>query len=550
MKKKMILKILVLLMIVGIGISWQKDAECAEIQTGTSSTLSGGANYTLQIGQEYWASTNGIGYVSFVTPSTEGYITVEHKNISVSGWSYAYIKNAIDEELAKDDAYVNGTNTFEFKSETGKRNDATLVPNTRYYIRIGKEGYSGNIKLTVTFRADANPNGKANAETIRLNTSYTRSIDSNQLTDDDYFKFTATSSGAHHFTINNSTNDSWLDYRIRKWNSDELVKRTNGYDMSDDVYKNNTAEYDVVLEAGQTYYLVVYGSGVGNYTFTISNQSVKSISMTSSKVMTPGSTFTLNPTISPAGAYNKTLKYSSSDSNVAYVNSSTGEVKAYRAGTAVITATATDGSGTKATCTIYVTPSKPYSPYWSKSTNTSIKVSWSSISGASGYTLYRSSGSKWVTVKNTKSTSCTVSKLKAGTGYKFRIRAYITINGEKVYSPYSDSAAFATTPKKNSIKSIKKLKAKKYSYGYTYRAKITWKKSSGANRYKLYYRAAGSSYKRLLGTYRGTSTTVSLSWSKYSRGTKTYTFYVVPVKNYGGRDYVGSYSKGKTYKFK
>lgn len=272
--------------------------------------------------------------------------------------------------------------------------------------------------------------------------------------------------------------------------------------------------------------------------------------MTSSMTMTPGSTFTLNPTISPATAYNKTLKYSSSNTNVAYVNSSTGKISAYRAGTAVITAAATDGSGTTATCIVYVSPSTPGAPYWSKSANTTIKVSWSSVSGASGYTLYRASGSKWIAVKNTKSTSCTVSKLKAGTGYKFRVKAYLTVGSKKIYSTYSNSAAMATTPKKNSIKSIKKLAKRKSGIGYYYRAKVTWKKSSGANRYKLYYKASGSSYKYLVGTYTGTSANVQLYRSKYSTGTRRFTFYVVPVKYYGGRNYVGSYSKGKAYTFK
>lgn len=525
----------------------------AESQIGNSSTMSSAPQLT--IGETYWIVTNGLGYVSFVTPSQPGYVQVEYKNITIDAWAYGIVMDVSGEKLAESDRRPNGTATFKFRSDSdktvGNSAGAVMSPNTKYYIRVGYKEKSGNVKLTVRFRADSNRDKKEYAEPINMNKEYTRSIDGiiGNDNDDDYFSFVAASSGAHHFSINNATGGR-LYYCIRKWTSDEYIKRTNNSDMNSDISNNSKGEYDIVLEAGQKYYLDVWGGSVGNYSFKISNESVKSISMTSSKTMSPGETFTLNPTVSPSGAYNKKLKYSSSDSNVAYVNSSTGEIKAYRAGIAVITATATDGSGTKATCTIYVTPSKPSRPYWSKSSNTSIRVSWSSMSGVSGYTLYRSSGSKWVAVKNTKSTSCTVSKLKAGTGYKFRVKAYLNVNGKKLYSAYSDSIALATTPKKNSIKSIRKLKAKKYSYGYTYRAKVTWKKSSGANKYKLYYKAAGSSYKRLLGTYRGTSTTVSLTWYKYSRGTKKYTFYVVPVKNYGGRDYIGSYSKGKTYKFK
>ena len=95
-----------------------------------------------------------------------------------------------------------------------------------------------------------------------------------------------------------------------------------------------------------------------------------------------------------------------------------------------------------------------------------------------------------------------------------------------------------------------KLKKKSSAYGAYYRAKIKWKKVSGATSYKLYYRASGSSYKYLYKEYKGTSATVQFYKSKYSNTSLKYTFYVVPVKKYEGKSYTGSYSKGKTYKFK
>ena len=61
----------------------------------------------------------------------------------------------------------------------------------------------------------------------------------------------------------------------------------------------------------------------------------------------------LTATVKPDNASNKSVTWTSSDTNVAYVSSS-GKVTGYQAGTATITATAKDGSGKSATCTVTV----------------------------------------------------------------------------------------------------------------------------------------------------------------------------------------------------
>ena len=60
--------------------------------------------------------------------------------------------------------------------------------------------------------------------------------------------------------------------------------------------------------------------------------------------------------VSPSDAVDKTVKWSSSNSSVASVNATTGVVTAVAEGTATITATANDGSGTEATCSVTVYP--------------------------------------------------------------------------------------------------------------------------------------------------------------------------------------------------
>ena len=75
-----------------------------------------------------------------------------------------------------------------------------------------------------------------------------------------------------------------------------------------------------------------------------------------------GNSETLTATVAPENATNKALKWASSDEDVATVGPD-GTVTAVKVGTATITATATDGSGKSAVCTVTViggtTPSQP-----------------------------------------------------------------------------------------------------------------------------------------------------------------------------------------------
>lgn len=69
-------------------------------------------------------------------------------------------------------------------------------------------------------------------------------------------------------------------------------------------------------------------------------------------------------------------------------------------------------------------------------------VKWKKVSGASGYEVYRSTSKtgKYTKVKTLTSgntTSYTNTKLTSKKGYYYKVRAYRTVNGNKVYSSYS-----------------------------------------------------------------------------------------------------------------
>ncbi|NSJ71538.1 hypothetical protein G5B28_20685 [Blautia faecis] len=77
------------------------------------------------------------------------------------------------------------------------------------------------------------------------------------------------------------------------------------------------------------------------------------LNQTSLTLTSKGQTASLTATVSPANAANKSLTWSSSDSSVVTVNAN-GTVTAVANGTADITATAADGSGVSAKCSVTV----------------------------------------------------------------------------------------------------------------------------------------------------------------------------------------------------
>lgn len=87
--------------------------------------------------------------------------------------------------------------------------------------------------------------------------------------------------------------------------------------------------------------------------------SVKSITLNyTSRALLVGDSFSLSATIAPTNATNQNVSWSSSNSGIASV-SSDGVVTAVSAGTATITASANDGSGVKASCTVTVEKPDP-----------------------------------------------------------------------------------------------------------------------------------------------------------------------------------------------
>lgn len=132
-------------------------------------------------------------------------------------------------------------------------------------------------------------------------------------------------------------------------------------------------------------------------------------------------------------------------------------------------------------------------------TKTTVTLKWSKVTGADGYRVYKynSSTKKYEAVKNITGTSLKISKLKSGTTYKFRVRAYKK-DSDTIYGAYSSVKEITTQ-----LSAPSKVTSK----GGTTSVKLSWSKSRGADGYRIYYKS-GDSWKTLVKSVKGTSYTL------------------------------------------
>ena len=88
-------------------------------------------------------------------------------------------------------------------------------------------------------------------------------------------------------------------------------------------------------------------------------------------------------------------------------------------------------------------PSKVKNLKTANRTSSSIKITWSKVSNANGYVVYRATKkngtySKIATIKSKNTTYYNNSKLKANKKYYYKVRAYRKVNSKNYYGSYSD----------------------------------------------------------------------------------------------------------------
>ncbi|ALC89284.1 hypothetical protein AM500_05405 [Bacillus sp. FJAT-18017] len=161
----------------------------------------------------------------------------------------------------------------------------------------------------------------------------------------------------------------------------------------------------------------------------------------------------------------------------------------------------------------------------------SIKTSWSAVSGASGYEIYRSTSKTgtYSLVKSTTATTFTNTSLSTNKTYYYKVRAYRMVGTKKIYSNFSTIVSAKPVP---SIPA--NFKAAKYS---STSIKTSWSAVTGANGYQV-YRATSKT-----GTYTLVKTTTSTSFTNTSLKTgKTYYYKVRAYRNVGSTKVYSGYT--------
>lgn len=168
-----------------------------------------------------------------------------------------------------------------------------------------------------------------------------------------------------------------------------------------------------------------------------------------------------------------------------------------------------------------------------------IALKWASVSDATGYVVYQynASSKKYIKLGSTKNTSYKVSKLKAGSTYKFRIKAYKKVGSKNYYSGYTNLTV-STKPGTPTLK---------VSAG-TNKATLTWNKQSGATGYIVYMSTSKN------GVYSKVATIKGGSKSNYTKKNlkkgKAYYFKVRAYVTVNKNNIYGAYSNIKGIKSK
>ncbi len=173
---------------------------------------------------------------------------------------------------------------------------------------------------------------------------------------------------------------------------------------------------------------------------------------------------------------------------------------------------------------------------FTKSTSSSVTISWTKNSVVTGYEIYNAKNRRALRVKKSSTTKGTVKKLKAGTAATFRVRAYVSKDGQYYYGPFT-SVKTATAPSSTKISSLTSKKKKQVV--------VKWKKVKGATQYEVYRATSKKGKYKKIGTSKKTTYT-----DKKATGGKRYYYKVRVCKKINKKNYYSSYSAVKSVKAK
>lgn len=236
----------------------------------------------------------------------------------------------------------------------------------------------------------------------------------------------------------------------------------------------------------------------------------------------------LKPAVTVKDSKGKTLK-SGTDYTVTYKNNTN-----FGKASAVITLKG-KYSGTK-TLSFNILPANVKN-FKATQTTTTLTLSWSKVSGADAYRVYKYNAKtkKWGKLDDVKGTTVTYKNLKPGTSYKFAVKAFGK-SGKTYYSSASyPQLATATKPSAPTLKSTTLCRS----------AKLSWNKVANATGYVVYMSTSEK------GKYtKVVNAKSNLSYTKKDMKKGTYYFKVAAYKTVEGKNIYSPLSNVKSVKVK
>lgn len=254
-----------------------------------------------------------------------------------------------------------------------------------------------------------------------------------QVYDEDLQKYATTIEG--NTTLNIPLTASYEKYTAMVLGADGVVTYVTP------TYANGKITVDA--DRPGTYAVVGYHS-LGAPTVTVKAASYNSAKISWAK-MTAASKYEVYRATSKNGKYSKIATVTgTSYTNKKLTVGKTYYYKVTAAGNLYGTAYTTAASSIKNVKMTLATPRLKVNAGKKKAT-----VKWNKVSGANGYVIYRSTSKngnykKITTVKSAKTVTYINKKLKAKKTYFYRVRAYRTVNGKKVYSSYTTKVKVKT----------------------------------------------------------------------------------------------------------
>lgn len=386
-----------------------------------------------------WVSgslTDSVQYYKFTIPSA-GEVTFTFQSYSEMGRCELF-----DKDLTKSYGHVrdwDGSTVSPFTDDKTYDMEAGsyCLKVCQYY---GDE-WTGDYRIKVSFKPannnEAEPN---NAFDTAMPLAQDKMVTGYITMDDDIDFYTFKLNTAQTVEII-WTNENNLDFSV--WDKDYLAVD------DEDWYDSGSHIWEEYLQPGTYYIKFNSDSHTGTYTVKYhTKQYVSAIQLKKSQViLNKGASYSLLSAVLPANATNKSLAWTTSNSDVVSVTSS-GKVTAKRAGYAWITAKSQDGTNIEAESVVIVKPEKAKQPSLEIASwdNHRIYINLKSINGVSGYQIMYST-KKNFSKKSYFTTSYTnpcIYNCKSKTKYYIKVRAYTTYDGKNYYGAWSSAKSIKT----------------------------------------------------------------------------------------------------------